>query len=78
VATGFTGGGKPAPGSGIRAIVVGASHFDDPYIPGNAFSITPALQYSLRAVGSTRPLRAGGQHSFGLNPAFLKLLVQYA
>jgi hypothetical protein len=24
---------------------------------------TPTLQYSLRAVGSTSPLRAGGQHS---------------
>ncbi len=23
-----------------------ANHFDDPYLPGNAFSITPLLQYS--------------------------------
>jgi hypothetical protein len=26
--------------------VVCAYHFDDPYMPGNAFSITPLLQYS--------------------------------
>ena len=26
--------------------VVRATHFDDPYMPGNAFSITPTLQYS--------------------------------